>query len=71
MMPYKVRHKARDVCYYVLAGSTSEALEMVTVRLGDAEGAAAWEVTRETPPHPLKKGIITNAEGKPVETVEY
>ena len=70
MEAYRVINKHSAVIYYLLAASSAEAIERLTLVLGDVEGRRAWEATLDTPPYPLTRGVVLDREGKPVKSLE-
>ncbi len=70
MTAYRVRHKRSGDLFYVLASSAFEAVEFVTLALGDAEGSAAWEAEPGSAGRELVKGTVFDSAGKPITSLE-
>ncbi len=68
---YRVWRPARPVdCYYLLAKSRKEAIEIVTLRLEDPEGSKAWNAEPDAPAFAVPKGIVADKSGKPIQSQE-
>ena len=71
MEAYRVEHMARGVRYYVLAKTAAQAIEIVTLRLGDPEGSSAWKATPGEAPPNLRRGVVIDEQGKPIQSMEF
>lgn len=69
MQAYTVSHKTSGKQFYVLAPSSSEAIERVSLNLEDAEGKAAWMAEPDARYSPCK-GVVLDGSGKPVAPLE-
>lgn len=70
MQAYRVTHKQSADVFYLLAASSSEAIERLTLVIGDAEGQRAWEAMPDAPPGLLTRGVVLDRDGKVVKSLE-
>ncbi len=69
MQTYMVIHRKDGRRFFVLAASSSEAIERVAMNLEDAEGQSAWSAEPDSKYNP-SMGVVLDASGKPVMSLE-
>lgn len=71
MTIFRVTHKMSAVtCYYTHARSAAEAIERVTLALGDLEGASAWTAEEAEPDFVLAKHGVFDHSGARIKTLD-
>lgn len=71
MTVFRVTHeKSTATSYYTHARSAAEAIERVTLAVGDVEGASAWTAEEAEPDFEMAKHGIFDASGARIKTLD-
>ena len=67
MVPYEVRNRAGGARFYVLADTSEQAVERVTLALVDPGGPEVWETVPASPALTLVAGVVFDESGRPIK----